>query len=895
MEYTILAVDIENYSGSVDSEEMGRKRATLQQIIREGASAARLDRYSEAVVSHIDTGDGFFILMDTQDYGKVLAFLDYIRAIAAKQTQLRARAICHTGDCEATARILDEVTGVPPSSSYVGRGIIDAARYVDSDTIRALLAAEGNENLVFALTRELYERTRNQPYVADRSFVEYSATAKNFAGTLYIDESFSNRPRERVVVQEVEAAIDEKFLAYLDTSSSSQYLDNLVGMDGEKFYVFPELSRDFNGKFGSERVPADEYLREMSESPRNVLVVGSEQAGKTELAKEAFRLLHETGRYLPILLRLDATYSGKMSNKIEDAAKKQYGGLPIAFDDTKKILLIDDFHLVASKYHQRIVDELDSMANVYHVLIVDDVYNVNFVGRELIDDFEIVTIQEFSSAMRFKFLESWLERNHINDQNYAVIDGYNDFVNTALMRGLVPATPLNVLVIAAEKMAYNPLRSSVTSRGHCYQTLIYLALKRAAIDEGELDIFLNVLENLSFDLFSKGHRHIGESEYSEFLDAYRSRFNLPISNSQAIEKLNTSRVFSANSLQEYAFASKYMFYFFVARYLANHKHGPEIRRRISDIYANLQLNENGYIGVFIVHHLKDPDILEDIVLNLMVMYDSYEEASLDQKETEFLAENVSSLAQVTMTEYNRSRQNRLQAMEESDRNDRSRLGPTVEADGTIDQDDFKLDEEFASVRKALKTAEVMGHILKSRTGSFPLVDQRSYYEQAVRLYLRITYRFLSDFRKYESEFIDFFADRIRDFPESEKLDREKLYELSATFYFNFNLANYIACIQRSTNTLASQPILEVVKDVCDSIGTPLATMLRLHASMWLTKQVPVNDLKTLYSDGNGFVRQLIRRLLVQYCDMHDIDRSDKQRIASLFQIDLKRMLIPGKK
>ncbi|MCK5247629.1 hypothetical protein KAR02_12045, partial [Candidatus Bipolaricaulota bacterium] len=529
------------------------------------------------------------------------------------------------------------------------------------------------------------------------------------------------------------------------------------------------------------------------------------------------------------------------------------------------------------------------------VLFVDDVYNVNFVGRELIDDFEIVTIQEFSRTMRFKFLESWLERNHIHDQNYAVIDGYRDFVNAALLRGLVPATPMNILVIAAEKMAYNPLRSSVTSRGHCYQTLIYLALKRADIDEGELDIFLNVLENLAFELFSKGIRYIGGSEYSLFLEAYRSRFNLPISNEEAIEKLNSSRVFSANSLQEYSFASKYMFYFFVARYLANHKHNPEIRRRISDIYANLQLNENGYIGVFIVHHLKDPDILEDVVLNLMVLYDDYEEASLDRKETEFLARSVSSLAQVTMTEYNRSRQNRLQAMEESDRLDREKPEPTVGGDGEIEQADFKIDEELASVRKALKTAEVMGHILKSRTGSFLLVDQRSYYEQAVRLYLRITYRFLSDFRKYESEFINFFADRIRDFPESSKLDRRRLYELSATFYFNFNLANYITCIQRSTNTLASRPILNIVEEVCDSIGTPLARLLRLHASMWLTKQVPVDELKTLYSDGNGFVRQLVRLLLVQYCDMHDIEIADKQRVASLFQIDLKRMSIIARK
>jgi hypothetical protein len=208
-------------------------------------------------------------------------------------------------------------------------------------------------------------------------------------------------------------------------------------------------------------------------------------------------------------------------------------------------------------------------------------------------------------------------------------------------------------------------------------------------------------------------------------------------------------------------------------------------------------------------------------------------------------------------------------------------------DGT--QSEFDLDAELTALRKALKTADVMGHILKTRTGSFKLENQRNYYEEALKLYMRITRRFLEDFRDNEADFLDFFYDRIKAF-DYEKYDRESIYNLSSRFYLNFNALNYLSCITRATETLASEQILNVVRDVCDDIGTPLASLVKLHAQMWHSKTVPLEDFERLFRKADSFTQRLIKQIIIRYCDLHDIKVTDKQKLATTFDINLQRIL-----
>lgn len=896
MEFTILAVDIKGYSDSGDAEAMETQRRALNELFEQAADNTRIkERYHEARKSHIDTGDGFYVSMDTQDYRAVLSFLDETRRLAKTKKGVRARAVCHSGECERTLRILENHSASSNGDiTYVGEGLNEAARLVNSDVMRDFVESALDEWFVFGLSRRLYERIRDQRYMDQRSFTEYTATEKNYTGSLFICGTFQNRPKQKIVIQCVDTPILPKFQSYLDSSLIDQYLENRTGASDSKLYVFPELSRLFEHKFGNERFRANEFFNALVVSPRNTVVRGSEQSGKTELAKEVFRLFHQSGAYLPIFLRFNEEYSGGVQNKLTDSIHEQYGEIPENLESLKKYVLIDDFHLVRAQYHERILDELDRMPNLHYILFVDSDFSINFMKKELLEEHEIVSIEEFSHSMRSEFIEMWMERNNISEKNFELIDSYTDFVNTALLKGLIPSVPVNIIVILTEKMTYNPLSSTVTSRGHCYQTLIYIALKKASIAEAELDIYLNILENLSFHLYSREQRYLDDSGYSDFLSDYRLDYNLPITDTTVKNTLSKSRIFSVNDLQEYSFTNKFMFYFFVACYLAHHKNEKSIRSRIDTIYGNLDRNENGYIGIFIVHHVKDKDILDEIVLNLMVFYEKFDEATLSDDETKFFLGRVGELGSITMSLSNSSRANRKKELDMRDQDEKQIASMEEEHESMKSDSEFDIDQEFLQLKKALKTSEVMGHILKSRTGSFRLADQRSYFEQAIKLYLRITYRFLSDFRDNKEDFINFFEERIRGFHDRENMTKEKIWNLSTRFYLEINLLNYASCIIRVTNTLTSKQILEVVQEVCNSIGTPLARLIQLHASMWLKKQVPTKELKAVYQNGSALTKRLVQRLVVQYCDMHDIDSPTKQRLSTLFDINLPKILVSNK-
>lgn len=889
---TVIGVDIEEYSQAGSPREMKQLREELQELLTEAARNSDMTQFHDAKQSIRDTGDGMFLFIDTRDFARIFRFMNEIRTLAKARKSLRFRGIVHTGECEFTGDMFGKSNGITDYSTInvIGGGFNETARYLDSTPLKQLLKNQQDDYFVYGISKKVHNEISNQTFAESYTFTEHYICVKQFTDSLFVDKSFENQPKDHKVTEHIEVQLTDEFSQFLRSSNLTEYVESRTGRS-QKLYVFPQLSIDFEKKLGAQRVRANEYFKDFCDTPRNVVISGSEQAGKTELAKELFRLLHESRTCIPVYLSLSADYRGKILTKINDALAKQYVQSIDHINNVKKLIIIDDFYLAESRYQRKIVEELLPVPNTWFVLLVDSVFNVNFLERELIENFQLLTIEEFSPSLRNELIQQWFDANGIADSNYQLLDSYTDFVNKTLMKGLVPANPMNLMVILAEKRAFNPLKSSVTSRGHCYQTLIYLALKKAEINEAQIDIYLNVLEHLAYRLFDWEQKSLTDERYKDFLVEYGREYNLPIEYDQVKARLHKSNIICQDSLGHYSFSSKYMFYFFVARYIADNKNDKAIRHRLNSIYNNLQINENGYIGVFIVHHLKDEDILEEVQLNLMVLYDKYQEATLWSSEVDFLHEHVEKLGRISMSAFNGSSVNRKRLLENRDMQEQDTQSDDEHADDA--QSEFDLDAELTALRKALKTADVMGHILKTRTGSFKLENQRNYYEEALKLYMRITRRFLEDFRDNEADFLDFFYDRIKAF-DYEKHDRESIYNLASKFYLDFNALNYLSCITRATDTLASEQILNVVKDVCDDMETPLASLVKLHAQMWHSKTVPIEEFERLFRKADSFTQRLIKQIIIRYCDLHDIKVKDKQKLAAIFDINLQRILSTDK-
>ena len=489
-----------------------------------------------------------------------------------------------------------------------------------------------------------------------------------------------------------------------------------------------------------------------------------------------------------------------------------------------------------------------------------------------------------SPCLRCELISNWMEAEEIIDENYKVIDSLKDYIDNTLLTGLVPSTAFNILVILAERKAYNPLQSEITSKAHCYQTLILLSLRKADVIDTEFDIYLNAIEYVSYYFYNNKMDSISEAEYKKFMSNYGDEYNQPIPMKTFINKLDISKIIYRNSLGEYQFNCEYIYYFFVAKYIANHKDEEEISSIIGNIYKNLQINEYGYIGIFLIHHIKDLKILDEIQVNLMVSYDDYEEAALDKTEIVFLEKHIHTLGELSISANNRSLESRKKGLQIEDQEEENKKNDKEESDI------LEIDNELLKLRKALKTVEVMGHILKTRTGSFKKDKQKELFKEALNVYLRITNRFFKDFEENEELFIGFFKDRIKKFSH-EKLDAEGIYQLSVKYFFNFNMMNYYSCIHRASSVLCSEQILGVISEVCDEVGTPISFLIKLQCRMWYLKEIPTNEIMKAIKDMPDFTKSLMKIIVINDCEYHDLDYKDRQKIATKFDINIKTLLI----
>ena len=881
---TIIGFDIENFSEDSEAILLQKKRSDLELLIQEAANTSGFkETLNKRVTS--DTGDGVYIVLDSRDYARILLFFEHLKNSARKLNSIRFRGIIHVGDCSQTKPIMSSESSL---KNITGSGIIEASRYLDCDPLRVLLKVETAEHFVFGISNKIFHEVKEQSFFNEGNYSEYAVVVKKFNSTIFLETKLNLLDNIKALNSCHSFSITQNFQEFLDSNMITDLNNSNINVCLSNIFVFPELLRDYPDKPGSETIKSDEYFKLFCNNPSNIIISGDEQIGKTSLCKMVFKMLYEEKNTIPIYICLSEDYSGFIKNKIKRSVLEQYGLNIEETKNYKKVLIIDDFYLSESKYQKRILEELSDEPSTYVILIVDSVYNVNFTEREIEYKYDSLSIKEFTPGLRYKLIEKWMESENIVDKNYIKIDELRDYVTNVLMKGLVHSTPFNVLIILEQKKLFNPLDSDITSKGHCYQALIYIALRRSNINDAEIDIYLSFLGNFAYYLFKSKIVSINELSFTSFYDNYLAEYNQPIIKEIFIKYLIDSRILKIDSLGEYCFSSEYIYYYFTAKYLADHSSEKEIKKEIEKIYNNLDIVSNGYLGVFIVHHLRNETILDEIELNLLLQFDTYGHATMNDDEIVFLNKHIEHLTKLTMNTQNTSYDNRQKLLEDEAKTEEKEIESRKKEVEDEYQDDFSVIEELKKLRRALRTVEVVGHILKTKPGSFKKDLQKKYLTESLNVLFRITRRFLDDFRSNEDKFIEYFNGRILYF-NKDRLLPEETYNLARRYFCQFNLWNYYACIYRSVSTLCSGQLIPIVEDVCDEINTTLSFFIKLQSKIWYTKKIDTNEIGRYFKSLKGIQRYVLADLLVRYCEMHDVKFKEKQKLANILQIDLKRL------
>ncbi len=662
----------------------------------------------------------------------------------------------------------------------------------------------------------------------------------------------------------------------------------------EDIFVYPELYKYDYLKELEEKVNSEELLKNILDYPK-IVIAGESQSGKTTLCKIIFKELRKKN-FIPVYVSYEKIHYGKIKNKINDSLFKQYNieNLDINEIEERIIPIFDDFHLAKNK--EKYINDLSNYSCC--ILTVDDIFSLNIENDKLLGDFTYFKIRELKPSLRYNLIKKWMSLKDMESMDYyKEIDQKTELINSILGKiigkGIMPAFPFFILsaVVTYETSAM-PLNQEITSQGYCYQAFIYFYLKKQGIKNDEVDIFMNFLTELAFYVYKLRKYELSPEDFNSFMKIYKKKYTLPLDQKTLLTKLTP--IISKDSFNNYSFKYPYIYYFFVAKYLAEHIEEDNVIKEIEKLMQNLHIEEYAYIVVFLAHHSKSPKILDELVLNAMCLFEKYTPVTLIKDEVKFFDEQADAIIKALLSSVNtppeQERARRL-SIEDKVEESKEEIGQ---------KEVYEEDEDLKELRKAIKTGEVMGCIIKNRIGSLEKEKLVDLLEEGMNIYLRILASFFEIIKskKAQQDLIDFISKQLKKFitkkeEKGKEVDDENIRKKARSIFWNLNFLFVYGIIYKIIHALGSDKLTEIIKIIDDKINTPASFLVKHGILMWYNKNLQIGELtkKLKEKDFSEIAQNILKFIVIDHCSLHPINYKDRQRLESKLGIPKKKLPI----
>jgi len=681
-------------------------------------------------------------------------------------------------------------------------------------------------------------------------------------------------------------ALKEKFIEYL------QSVDLLMKAHPQKenvyledIFVPPEFTVIDESKDYDNKIDFIDFMKNIFDYSK-VVISGESLSGKTTICKVIFKKLREMG-LVPIYIKDENMLRGKLEDIISRFFDQEYNGDIKKVETAYIILIIDDFHLAKNKEKviSQILEKYDRV-----ILVVDDISSLNIANNNLLSEFKYFYINEFKPSKRYELIKKWVYLKSDDTTKdislYKEIDKKVQQIEEALGktfgRGIMPSYPFYILsAIVTYETFVMPTSLEITSQGYFYQAFVYLYLRKHGVKNDEVDIYVNFLTELAYYLFSTKKTKLNDVEINEFFKYYKNKFTLPIKEDQILRKIDY--IFTYDNFNNYFFMYSYLYYFFVAKYLAENIEKAEIWERIEHIINNIHVEENAYITVFLVYHSKNEKILDLIKSKAAKLFGSYEPASLTKKETRFFDEHIGEIIETS-----------LPPLETTPENERGKLFKIKdEIEEKYDEIESNLD---ADLRQAIKTGEIIGCILKSRIGSLKKNDLVDLMISGINIHLRILafYFDLINHEETKNLLINLISKKVNEIiKENEDIlrDKDKIRQLAENIFWNLNFIIVFALIRKTIYSLGSDKITEIIDLVNQKFNTPSLFLIKHGIYMWYSKRL---DLETISkeikrSHFSELSSRVIKFMVIEYAYLHPITYKERHQIGQYLNIPPNRI------
>lgn len=665
-----------------------------------------------------------------------------------------------------------------------------------------------------------------------------------------------------------------------------------------KIFVFPDLEekkKDY--KKLDSYIDSQELLN--SETLKRVVVYGESQIGKTSLINILFIRLFNSGFY-PFLL------NGKdiKSKEIDKIIKKKFH--KIYSDDSqidryfqiekkRKILLIDDFHkntLNFQNLKQFIIEANLKYENI--IITTGSSTELSADTQSIFNEYRKLTIRPLGYAKTDSLITNYYRRKNDflslgEQEKLTTIKTIFDQIRNLSGDKTLPSYPIFILSLL-RTLDEATCNLNETSYGYCYESLLYLAFKsEAKLKENQLTYYLSFIEQLAFALFNEKKMEFNESFLSSFYDNYKTN--------HFIDEfyLLKSKLIDSYILKEYdgvyQFGYKYIFYFLVAKHIAGIIQEKEGKNIINALFENLDREENANILVFITHHTKNNEFIEESVLRTMEPFEKVEPITL-KKDCNYyslisgLAENVTK--EILKADINPD-ERRKENLRDIDKNNK------------IISTGNEIDESFKPYVKAVRSIDIVSQIIKNRIGYLTKDKIATYVEEIYLAGFRMIGAIGETYKKAKDEILDNIVESIlnerekkakhRKYLLSKSMDKEEIKNEVNKFFEIINLQICLGIFSKLADSVGIKDIKmqEIYSNVANKINTPAAKLVSFSIKSYCYDDVSTHEIEELSEEfeKNPVALKILKARVISYVYNNHIDFKKKQKIADILKLEFR--------
>ncbi len=694
--------------------------------------------------------------------------------------------------------------------------------------------------------------------------------------------------------------LNNKFIDFLNDAGASFTHSKKNKLILEDFFVYPNL-RDLRVKKNDKKDTSNDVINSENlfkvNSCAKILLIGDDKSGKTSLCIALYKNYY-AGGYVPIYIeghKIKSSSKEKFDKLINICFTEQYACQePEKFnqlDNQKKVLIIDDFDEAELSVKYRAV-LLNMLNRCYPNLIViaDGLFQVEEIiyeeeRKNVFEDYQQFEFLEFGHLLRHKLIDRWnricLEESVEEKDVIRKNDTAKRTIDTIIGRNFVPSYPIFLLTILQSIEAGTPHNLKESSYGHYYEYLIINALQKANIKADEFDVYYNYMIELANFFFRKGLYEISKDDLYNFHVSFCEEYKITLEFKVLLLNLTKAFILSEDG-NEVKFRYRYVYYFFLAKYMANNIGDEDTRQKISSMCGKLYIEECANVIIFLVHHTKDKFVIDEIMNNAKNNFKNFKPAKLE-KDTcvNKLMEEIPKL----ILEDSNVKENRENVLREQDK-----MALSVPNDNDVSKE-TELDEKgeldiISQLNLSFKTIEILGQILKNYYGSLKGDTKLVIGEEAYLIGLRA----LSSFFEFLEESQDPIINYIKDILQEKKVaEKDKIEVLARQFLFRICASISYSFIKKISEPIGSEKLSGTFKQILDKNDLPSFDIIDISIKLDFFKGFPygeIQKLKVKFAD-NLLPSFLLRKMVINYLYMFETDYKNKQRICNILDIPME--------